>query len=371
MGRPGGVGKAVADRLLVACFLAAVGLPLGALALGQDPGPVLIENRYLHPRPELVWKKKALRAYPRAFEDFWSDAFPFRRLLIRWHNVAKLSLGVSPNDGVIVGRGRWLFLRGFHGLKYYRAMEPFTPEELARWRASLENRYDWLAARGIRYLFVIAPNKDSIYPEFMPAHIRRARPQNRLDQLVAYLGPGSRVPFLDLREPLRAAKAHDRLYRTTDTHWNDRGVLVAYQAIIRRVGRWLPQVQPLPATAFKPWSRMLPGGDLAVMLGLPDVLPEESLDLIPQVTRAARPVDAAPRGAFWDRLDMETGKAELPRAIVLHDSFMVVLQPFLSEHFSRAVYVWGDQLDPGLVEREKPAVVIEERVERNLFEPAP
>jgi hypothetical protein len=68
---------------------------------------------------------------------------------------------------------------------------------------------------------------------------------------------------------------------------------------------------------------------------------------------------------------METGRPELPRAIVLHDSFMVMLLPFLSEHFSRVVYVWGDQLDPALVERERPHVVIEERVERNLFEPAP
>jgi hypothetical protein len=371
MERQGGWSRAVADWLLIACFAAAVGLPLAALALDLDPGPVLIENRPLHPRPVLAWTKRALRAYPRAFEAYWGDAFPFRRTLIRWHNLAKLHLGVSPSDTVLVGRERWLFLRAFHGLRYYRAEQPFTPAELEQWRRALESRHDWLAARGIGYLFVAAPNKDSIYPEFMPARVRRAHAQSRLDQLVAHLGPRSRVPLLDLRHALLAAKGEDRLYRTTDTHWNDRGVRVAYDAILRRLQEWLPEIRPLPATAFEPYVRTLPGGDLAVMLGLPDVLPEESLELIPRVPRAGKPVAAVPRGAFWDTLDMETGRPELPRAIVLHDSFMVMLLPFLSEHFSRVVYVWGDQLDPALVERERPHVVIEERVERNLFEPAP
>jgi hypothetical protein len=42
----------------------------------------------------------------------------------------------------------------------------------------------------------------------------------------------------------------------------------------------------------------------------------------------------------------------------------------LSENFRRIVYVSARRLDPALIEREKPDVVIEELVERGMNQPA-
>ena len=42
-----------------------------------------------------------------------------------------------------------------------------------------------------------------------------------------------------------------------------------------------------------------------------------------------------------------------------------------SEHFARVLYVFTEDLDPGLVERERPGVVIEELVERRLMRRPP
>ena len=63
--------------------------------------------------------------------------------------------------------------------------------------------------------------------------------------------------------------------------------------------------------------------------------------------------------------DQGTGKAELPRLLVFHDSFVAnALEPFLSEHFERAYYRWSYKFDKRLVEAERPDIVIEERVGR-------
>jgi len=51
---------------------------------------------------------------------------------------------------------------------------------------------------------------------------------------------------------------------------------------------------------------------------------------------------------------------------VYRDSMAIPLIPLLSENFRRIVYVSSRRLDPALVEREKPDVVIEELVERSL-----
>ena len=63
----------------------------------------------------------------------------------------------------------------------------------------------------------------------------------------------------------------------------------------------------------------------------------------------------------------------LPRAVIFRDSFVSRLVPFLSEHFSRAVYLWQNDFDANAVEQERPDVVIQEIVGRHLygFTPSP
>ena len=57
----------------------------------------------------------------------------------------------------------------------------------------------------------------------------------------------------------------------------------------------------------------------------------------------------------------------LPRAVIFRDSFASRLVPFLSEHFSRAVYLWQNDFDADIVEKEHADVVIQEIVGRHLY----
>lgn len=61
-----------------------------------------------------------------------------------------------------------------------------------------------------------------------------------MDQIFQALA-GSGVAAVDLRSALRAAKARERIFEKTDTHWNERGAFVAEVAAIREQ---LPAVPP-------------------------------------------------------------------------------------------------------------------------------
>jgi alginate O-acetyltransferase complex protein AlgJ len=76
---------------------------------------------------------------------------------------------------------------------------------------------------------------------------------------------------------------------------------------------------------------------------------------------------------MYDRVVTEHPDKRLPRAVVFRDSFASALIPFLSEHFSRAVYLWQNDFDPDVIEQEHPDVVIQEIVSRHLyvFTPSP
>ena len=79
---------------------------------------------------------------------------------------------------------------------------------------------------------MVAPNKQSIYPEELRKNGTYLT--SRLDDFLARLTPEARSMFIDPRPELRAAKPrHDvPVYHPTDSHWNDLGAFIAYQKIV-------------------------------------------------------------------------------------------------------------------------------------------
>jgi alginate O-acetyltransferase complex protein AlgJ len=99
------------------------------------------------------------------------------------------------------------------------------------------------------------------------------------------------------------------------------------------------------------------------------VLREKDLALVPKRPRRARviePAGADPR-AEEGLLITEIPGSTLPKAVIIRDSFASALVPFLSEHFSRAVYIWQKDFDATAINQERPDVVIHEIVGRHLY----
>jgi hypothetical protein len=357
----------VSDIGVMVVFLVAICLPAADALLDLDPTR-LSEKRRLAPAPVSRLSQPIEVSYTGAFESWWNDSFGFRRSLVVAYSRALLSLGVSSTPSVIVGKSGWLFFAGDEALASYRAVQPLTEAEVTRWQGRMERRQAWLAERGIRFLVVIAPNKETIYPEYMPARLNRVRETTRLDQIVSHLRERSSVAILDPRAALRSAKAGGTVYFRTDTHWNDAGAWLLHREIVARLHAWYPEVEARPAVPIVRvrwgWS-----GDLATMLGLEGRIGEDPLLLAPpRVSRAAdpgaRPLDPQGRLSAAER-----STASRLRVVMFHDSFGVSLQPLLSESCSRIVFSagptdWRLNFDPALVERERPAVVIQEIAER-------
>ncbi len=59
--------------------------------------------------------------------------------------------------------------------------------------------------------------------------------------------------------------------------------------------------------------------------------------------------------------------ATRPKVLFDHDSFGKYLVPYLAEHFQESVFLWGWQgFNTSLIKREKPALVVDQFVERSL-----
>ena len=358
------------NKLLVTLFVLVISLPLAATVAGRDGADSREENRELAKFPRLDGSWESMRSFPAGAAAWFEDHFAFRSTLVRWSAESRLfGLDVTPTPTVIKGRNGWFFYGEDDSVEDYTRVDPFTPEALANWRHALERARDWLRTQKVAYVFTVAPDKHVIYPDEMPESLTPVNDRSRTDQLFHAL-EGSGVAAVDVRPALIRAKAENRVYQKTDTHWNDLGALAAYQEIIAAVRAQVPSV---PAA----WSRDdfevtpldVDGLDLAGMMGLKRVLRETDLVLVPRRPRQARVVDPAGAAPTDEEghLVTEIAGSTLPRAVVFRDSFMSRVAPFLSEHFSRVVYLWQNDFDAEAVRKERPAVVIQEIVGRHLY----
>jgi alginate O-acetyltransferase complex protein AlgJ len=363
------------DRIVASLFAAALAVPGLALFATAQRTTTLFENRAASP-----WPAPRLGSdFAPAFERAFADRFGGRDVLIQLHHAALVTLfDGSPVWNVMRGRDGWLYFLGEDGRsldRAYRGVAQFPEGSLVATVAELVRRHDWLAARGIGYVVMVVPDKFTIYPEALPAWVQRSRSPTPHDVVTQALARDGRVHFIDLRAALTAAKARERVYYKTDSHWNFNGALVGYDALVREIPRVLPPGRPFaPAPPFRP--TYVPGedfysGDLAQMLGVPRLLREDDVAPLAKVladagSRCARRVDGDRFPGFEFH---ECARPGLLRAVVLRDSMAIPLIPLLSENFARVIYVSSRKLDRDLIEREKPDVVIEELVERSLHAP--
>jgi hypothetical protein len=357
---------------LAVTFLAALALPTLDLVVGFDPTPSPLREVVPFPRPHL---DRTLLKYPGSLLWYLKSNMGFRGALVRAHGLfAWKVLGVSPSPESVSRGDPWLFLRSERVDDDFRRVDPLSPAELERWRAVLEARREWLGKRGIKYLVVVAPNKETIYPEDVPPWFTRAARPSRLAQLREMLERTKAADLLDLSDAVAERKTSERVFHLTDTHWNDAGAFAGYRAIATRLAGWFPAVAPLGFGDVEREPALTRGGDLARMCGLQtDLLePQVQFHLRPGVAGATFG-DGAPlafeRTDVRGRRELETRSpaGEIPSAVVLRDSFGEALIPYLSRHFQKARWIWTYDFPARAIEEQRPAVVVDELVERKLM----
>lgn len=369
--------RAFWETLLILVFLGLILLPAADTFFGLDHAPIVLENRAPAKWPEFEGLRDS-RSFMAGVENYFNDHFGFRKRLVRWNNHWK---GQLFHEGggreVLIGRDGWMFYTGADMYQHLTREETWSQQQLENWRRFLEMRRDWLAERGCKYIFVVPPDKHTVYPEYLPSWLRPGAKPSKLQQLVAYMKAHSTVEVVDLTEPLLEAKTLRPEYLQTDTHWNAFGGFIGSQTVIAELSQQMPGLKPLSPDLFQ-W-KLAPRhpGDLTVMFGTSEGHPEHTsfewtaadgiAEFKPQVDPVRLPkLKPTDQNTVYTINENAAGKA-----MFFRDSFSGAWMQFMARHFHEAIYVWHYQWDRPLIEREQPDVVIDEMVERffNLADP--
>src|SRR5439155_440265 len=201
--------------------------------------------------------------------------------------------------------------------EYTRHTVPLDRAALEKQRREFVARARWAAAHGSMYAVLVAPDKETIYPELLPDWLTKpVRPQSILDQISAELMRSREVHFVDVRRRLWDVKNRYVLYRRLDSHWNDLGAYHAYACLMASLAqaaqqgrhqRWARGLEPLPLGSFRIREVMDPAG-FSGMMGLYSVRSENVL-LEQDEERFIRR-DRAPRD--FDEVTTENDHATTP-----------------------------------------------------------
>ena len=319
-------------------------------------------------RPAPPTSLEAAARWPSKYEPHFLDTFGLRDVLLRSRGLLYwFGLGVSPTDSIVRGKDGWIYTAINASRAVHRGTDPMSAYELQLWCNGLEQRARWLESMGVRYLYVVAPNKETIYPEHLPESWAplSEHASTRLDQFASAIAQRD-VEFLDLRPTLRAAKAQDRrgdeVITRLGTHWNGHGSMAAYRAIIERVRQWFPAVQPLSDDQISRLYNPYHGDTWGSHLYINDLLPQREWFLVHEGGPRHEIVAShnEPVRTTATRKPSATG----PRVLMFHDSFGPYIQALMAEAFPHALFLWQPKFDPLAVLAAQPDLVIDFYVER-------
>ncbi|MDR3616104.1 MAG: hypothetical protein P4L53_21275 [Candidatus Obscuribacterales bacterium] len=325
-----------------------------------------IENRTLADLPSHSMAKTNFQKFVSLLEQFYNDRFACRLDLQKTRSLILYKLlETSSSPLVVLGKNGWMF----YFTENLATNDAFNVQQLQNWTQLVQSRHDFLAEHGIKYILMIVPEKGTIEPELLSDSLQNLPRASRYKQLRDYLPGHSNTETVDLLPVFEKDKDKPRLYYKTDSHWTDTGAMLAGNALANKLKPSFPDVSSNLFNHLKFVERDM-SGDLAKMLNLQGIIfePSSSLDHsdLTAVASSGRP-DVFENHLIKSEAETVSRNKSLPTAFVLHDSFTLGLQPFLSEFFSKAKFHWYQALPIQEVIAYHPDVVIQEMAERNLY----
>lgn len=310
------------------------------------------ENKELVEFPELrregTWNSNFLGDLGVYFEEH----FAFRQELVAANALLRgRLLGVSASDQVLVGKDGWLYYTGT--LDDYLGENQMSEKGLLNAVSNLSLMQQHIEERGSRFVLTIAPNKNSLYDSNMPSTYRRGGENNhtRITPLLKEAG----IHYVDLYEAFEGSE--ECLYLKGDSHWNNKGALLACRKLMDGLGR------EYDASAYPAYEvRKEHTGDLAEMLYSVAVEQEDNI-YYDQIPIYAYVNDVEDVEEDWIETINPNGQGTL---LMFRDSFGNSMLPFLANEFEHGYFSRLVPYNLGNLDQYRPEYVIVERVERRL-----
>jgi alginate O-acetyltransferase complex protein AlgJ len=160
-------------------------------------------------------------------ERVYKDEFPIRTFATGGLNAISLGLFHEARKGVVVGTDNWYFSDEEF------ARNRSTPEKIEKNLAFVRQVSDELAARNVRLVIALLPEKADIYRDELGSVAPPTNLTTYYEEIRGRLLAMNDVIVPDLRADFIAAREQNQLFLKSDTHWTHDGARISAEALAR------------------------------------------------------------------------------------------------------------------------------------------
>lgn len=343
--------------IFINLFLIIIALPLVGLMWYEEPE--VTENKVLASQPEVIVDNKLNLKYFSDLEAYFSDHFAYRQELVTTNAIIKSYVfAESSEDLAIVGKDGWLYLSV--SLEDYQGTNVASSRGLNNMAKTLSLMQEYVESLGGEFVFACAPNKNTLYPEYMPYYYRVFDEYSNLDLLTTKLNSYN-INYVDLQGMFE--NEDEILYHKGDSHWNNKGAAMVQDAILDKISADHIDFSDLEYTTYDTFE-----GDIDKILYPLDRHTEVEYDYSRYFAyEYITPLTDTP---IVEQPIVETTNNNPSRGNLLcfRDSFGNSLLPFMANEFNYSCFTKNVPYRLDDVYNKNINVCVVELVERNLIQ---
>lgn len=294
------------------------------------------ENRSLQQRPPFSFDELFSGQYTKDFEAYTTDQFTLRDEWITLKAASELALGKRQNNGMFLCDGGTI-------------IEPYEAPEDGKLEANMEALNKLVANTDADVYFALIPGKSDIWAHMLPQNAPRDSEKAAID----YCYSLSDAVNVDIYGKLEEHSG-EYIYYRTDHHWTTLGAYYGFSALAESMGLDCPDISEYGGRETvseefygTSWSS---SGFSWVEPDSMEIFVTEPEGL--EITNYPQGSPVEGQLYDWSRLEVkdkysffyggntplleiETGVEGAPSLLILRDSYMDSLSPFLLEGYSR------------------------------------
>lgn len=315
--------------------------------------PEVTENKVLASFPQLRDENGQWNVdYMSGLGDYFSDHFAGRQEMITANALINGKVfGSSSEDIIIVGDDGWLFYKD--SLGDFQGTKRLTQRGLNNIVTSLSLIQEYVEGQGKTFLFTVAPNKNTLYPQYMPYYYPERDVENTLERLEPLLKEAG-IAYASLKDMF--LNDSGIWYHKGDSHWDNRGALMAQKLLLGAIGKDYADIPLDGGVAYDDFE-----GDLDKIF-------------YPLARHRERDWDYSGYFDFEYVGSSDTTQAHIETVnpskegslVMVRDSFGNTLVPFMAQEFGEAYFTKTIPYRVDEIEKRDADVYMIEIVERNL-----
>ncbi|MCC8357692.1 MAG: hypothetical protein LJU34_07695 [Oscillospiraceae bacterium] len=287
------------------------------------------------------------------FSDYISDRFALRQEMVTLqHSLTAAVFHQSGESSVILGKDGWLFYA--ETLDDYEGINLMTDREVWAAARSLYLIQEYCESQGASFAFTIAPNKNSLYGEYMPDWYPASQTDGNAENLFAALAEMN-VNYVELFSVFEAQD--EILYRALDSHWSQRGAALAGDTLLSALN---VDFDPFFSEEYEIVQEEI--GDLYEMLYPTGT----ELDTNQRYLRDFSFTYVNAIRSSEDNMIRTVNEEKSRSLLMFRDSFGNALHSFMAEGFGSACFSRITPYELTMIASESADTVVIELVERNL-----